>query len=169
VFNDSTSAEDISFFRLGDFKSSTYDANYRIDGLGDVAPVSAFLFVSPTPGFINFDFSDTSNPDGLAPGQSSFFMFLDTDATSYSRNAFADVASSGTFFASNEIATFSPGRSRAAPAALELSSAKSWDSTTGERSPPGRLLHDDEARSLEVLDRALGDFFAVLLSPASVR
>jgi hypothetical protein len=109
VFNDSTSAADISFFRLGDFKSSTYDANYRIDGLGDVAPVSAFLFVSPTPGFINFDFSDTSNPDGLAPGQSSFFMFLDTDATSYSRSAIADVASSGTFFASNEIATFSPG------------------------------------------------------------
>jgi PEP-CTERM motif len=36
-------------------------------------------------------------------------MFLDANATSYSRSAIADVASIGTFFASNEIATFGPG------------------------------------------------------------
>jgi hypothetical protein len=110
VFNDSTSAGDIGFLRTGDISTPTYDANYRIDGLGDLAPVSALLFTSPTPGFINFAFYDTtsSNPTALAPGQSSLFIFLDTDATHYAKTAFVDVASIGTFFDSNEIATFAP-------------------------------------------------------------
>jgi hypothetical protein len=65
VFNDSTSAGDIGFFRTGDIESPTYDANYRIDGLGDLAPVSAFLFSSPNPGFINFAFYDTSDASAI--------------------------------------------------------------------------------------------------------
>ena len=85
-------------------------ADLWVHGLGDLAPVSGLLFTSPTPGFINFAFYDTtsSNPTALAPGQSSLFIFLDTDATHYAKTAFVDVASIGTFFASNEIATFAP-------------------------------------------------------------
>jgi hypothetical protein len=105
VFNDSTSGGDIGFLRTGDISTPAYDANYRIDGVGDLAPVNALLFTSPTPGFINFAFP---NPTALAPGQSSLFIFLDTDATHYAKTAFVDVASIGTSFASNEIATFAP-------------------------------------------------------------
>jgi hypothetical protein len=113
VFNDSTSAGPIAFLRTGDISTSSYDANYRIDGLGDVAPQTAFLFVSPTPGFINFAFP---GPQGLQPGQSSLFIFLDTNATNYAQTAFVDVATFGTLQASNEISTFGP-----APAVPELS------------------------------------------------
>ena len=104
ITTDPTSTGDISYLRLGNFAAGTYDADYRIDGLGDVAPTSAYLFTNPTPGYINFFFSG-----GLGGGDSSNFIFLHTDATSYSSSAFLDLASAGTYFESNEIATFSPG------------------------------------------------------------
>jgi hypothetical protein len=83
-------------------------ANYRIDGLGDLAPLTAFLFASPTPGFINFAFYDVNSPNALEPGESSKFIFLDTNATHYAETAVVDIASIGTFQASNEISTFAP-------------------------------------------------------------
>jgi hypothetical protein len=109
VLNDATSAGDVNYLRIGDFDTPTYDANYRIDGLGDLAPATAFLFVSPTPGFINFAF-DTGGPNaqGLAPGQSSNFIFLDTNATHYAKTAVEDIADVGTVHESNQIATFGP-------------------------------------------------------------
>jgi hypothetical protein len=111
VFNDATSAGPIGFLRLGNFLTSTYDANYRTDGLGTVVPQSAFLFASPPPGFINFAFYDVTNVNAtqaLGPGQSSLFMFLDTNATSFAQTVVLDVATIGTFQASNVISTFGP-------------------------------------------------------------
>lgn len=91
VFNDSTSAGAIGSFRFGDFVASAYDANYRIDSAGDVAPSSAFRFSGAFDSYVNFGFGDL-----LAPGKSSLSFFMDTDATSYSKTAIYDLANIGT-------------------------------------------------------------------------
>ena len=105
VITDDASNGDVSHLRIGNFATGSYDADYRTDGVGEVAPASAYLFTSPTPGYINFAFSG----DLLGGGNSSNFIFLHTDATSYALTAFLDVASIGTDFASDDIATFAPG------------------------------------------------------------
>jgi PEP-CTERM motif len=123
VFNNPTSAGPIGFLRTGNILTSSYNANYRIDGLGDLAPQTAFLFASPTPGFINFAFYDVNNPQAtqaLEPGQSSLFIFLDTNATNFAQTAFLDVATIGTFQASNEISTFGPAPAVPEPATWAL-------------------------------------------------
>ena len=103
VFNDSSSLNNLGFFRLGQFITGSYDADWRIDGLGTVNPDNAFLFVSPS-GFVNFEFTA-----GLAPGEESRFMFLHTDATSYGLTAIMDVATPGTLERSQLFGTFAPG------------------------------------------------------------
>ena len=113
VINDPTSAGPVGLLRIGNFLTSSYNANYRTDGVGTVVPQSAFLFMSPPnpPGFINFAFYDVNNPNptqASGPGQSSLFMFLDTNATSFAQTAILDVATIGTFQASNVISTFGP-------------------------------------------------------------
>jgi hypothetical protein len=128
VFNDPTSAGPIGFLRTGNISTSSYNANYRIDGLGNLAPQTAFLFASPTPGFIKFAFYDVNNPQAtqaLAPGQSSLFIFLDTNATNFAQTAFLDVATIGTFQSSNVISTFgrTPDSRRLQPATLMRPSA----------------------------------------------
>ena len=112
VFNDPTSAGPIGFLRLGNILTSSYNANYRIDGLGNLAPQTAFLFPSPPnpPGSIDFAFYDVNNPgtQALEPGKSSLFIFLDTNATNFAKTAILDVATIGTFQSSNVISTFGP-------------------------------------------------------------
>jgi hypothetical protein len=90
-----------------------YDANYRIDGLGAVGPSSLTHFTNGLGGATNdyganFNFSDGAGRDTLAAGQESKFMFLHTDATQYARTAFFDVASTGTYTASQQFGAFAP-------------------------------------------------------------
>ena len=74
--------------RIGNFGNALgLNANFRTDGFGEVGPDTAYVFPD-LPGFVNFNFSDP-----LAAGQSSRFMFLDTEATSYARSAALDLAS----------------------------------------------------------------------------
>lgn len=112
VFNDATSEDDVAFFRIGDFVAPEYEANWRIDGLGDEPPVSAFRFTIPQESFVNFRFARTGPTGGgevgLAPGQSSNFMLLDTSVKDYAKTAVMDVASFGTVSASEIAATFAP-------------------------------------------------------------
>jgi len=112
IFNDPNSADDVAFFRIGDFVAPEYEANWRIDGLGDLSPVSAYRFTAPKESYVNFRFSrpaPVGGPEvGLAPGQSSNFLLLDTTATEYAKTAIQDVASFGTFSASELSATFAP-------------------------------------------------------------
>lgn len=111
VFNDPSSADDVVFFRIGDFVAAEYEANWRIDGLGDVSPPSARRFTAPDESFVNFDFermSPSGAPVGIAPGESSKFMFLDTSAKLYAKTAGMDVASFRTFSASDVAPTFAP-------------------------------------------------------------
>jgi hypothetical protein len=111
VMNDSSSKDDIAFFRVGLFNSPEYDANYRIDGVGDRAPISAFRFPGSQESFVNFDFTTTDPngaPSALHPGESSYFMLMDTSATTYSETATMDVASFGTLNESQSFNTFTP-------------------------------------------------------------
>jgi hypothetical protein len=102
VFNDPNSAGPITSFRIGNFVTPVYDANYRTDGLGDVGPDSAYHFNAP---YVNFLFGDLGGST-LGPGASSDFMFLDTRATSYARTAVYDVTSTGPI--SDSFSTFAP-------------------------------------------------------------
>ncbi|MEO0249874.1 MAG: hypothetical protein ABIN58_10155 [candidate division WOR-3 bacterium] len=110
VTNDSTSSGNIMGFRLGDFLSSTYDANWSTTSMGEVGVDAALLFSTPL-GFVNFRFEG----DGIAPGQSSRFFFLNTDATAYAETAIYDLTTNGPIsslystFAPSAVATPEPG------------------------------------------------------------
>lgn len=92
----------IGALRIGNFGATVlgYNANFRTDGVGDRGPNSAFVF-NPDTNFVNFNFSDA-----LAAGETSAFMFLDTDATSYARNALLDLSTTGSNPISNLRTTF---------------------------------------------------------------
>lgn len=104
VTNDEKSAGAIAFFRIGDFAAPEFNANWRSDGLGDVAATSGHRFDPPQEQYFNYRFDD----DSLAPGQESYFMLMDTTATEYARTAIMDVATAGTLHASDVVSTFSP-------------------------------------------------------------
>lgn len=111
VFNDETSRGNIGNFRIGEFYSPEYNANWRIDGLGDVAPTSAYMFggAYAGKGYVNFQFFDPASSTGLlTPGKSSMFMFLDTSATDYNELSRMDVANMGTTEISGLAYTFGP-------------------------------------------------------------
>lgn len=106
VFSDADSADYITSLRLGNFFASSYNANWRIDGLGDTAPVSAFLF-DDGGGNVNYIFSGgRAQAPGLAEGGESYFMFLDTAATMYDMSALYDLTGDTNISAS--YATFAP-------------------------------------------------------------
>lgn len=90
VINDANSSDSIGSFRIGEFYTNTYNANYRIDGLGDDAPDNAHRFDGGFDSYVNFNFDS-----GLAPGDSSNFFFLDTDATDYAMTGIYDLANLG--------------------------------------------------------------------------
>lgn len=110
VFNDANSAAAIGSFRIGNFVSPEYDVNWRIDGLGDKAPDSATRFSGAMDSFVNFDFDvySTDPNDGLLPGQSSYFMFLDTTATLYTKTAVYDLTNMFQNPISEQFAAYSP-------------------------------------------------------------
>lgn len=96
----------IEAFRLGDFGySHITDADWRIDGLGSVAPTTGRLFDQPghPAGNINFLF-DTP----VLAGQSSNFFFLHTDATAYTKTGTFDLLCAANGCISGPTATFAP-------------------------------------------------------------
>jgi hypothetical protein len=110
VFNDANSAAPIGSFRVGDFVSPEYNANWRIDGLGDKGPDAAHRFDVPQESFVNFLF-ESSTPGaapGLLPGQSSTYFFLDTTATLYAKTALYDLTGTGAGAISGLFEAFTP-------------------------------------------------------------
>ncbi len=63
VTNDPNSAAAIGSFRLGNFVSPEYNANWRIDSIGVRAPDSATRFLGSFDSYVNFTFSS----NGLLP------------------------------------------------------------------------------------------------------
>jgi hypothetical protein len=77
----------ITALRLSGFDSLATDVDFRTDGVGDLGPDAAIRFSPPDDQFINFLFGeDPANPT-LAPGQESLFMFVKTDATSFTMSS----------------------------------------------------------------------------------
>ena len=98
----------IDEFRIGDFGiGNITDGDYRIDGLGTVAPgyVTVFNNADVPGGFVNFEFGNSP----IDPGQSSNFFFLHTQATQYTQSAVYDLTASLSGAPhSIEYATFAP-------------------------------------------------------------
>ena len=47
IFNDANSSDGINLLHVGNFNTSAYDVNWRIDGLGDVGPTEGLRHISP--------------------------------------------------------------------------------------------------------------------------
>jgi len=94
----------IGSFRIGNFGEPIAGLNgdYRTDGSGDTGPANAAVFSGSLDDFVNFNFGGT----GLRPGHDSYFMFLDTDAKHYSKNALFDLTNRGQTEVSDAFATF---------------------------------------------------------------
>lgn len=102
----SDSGAGIEAFRLGNFGyADLVDADWRVDGLGTVAPTTGRLFnqAGYPEGFVNFLF-DTP----VLAGQSSKFFFLHTDATTYAKTGMFDLLSATEGVISGPTATFAP-------------------------------------------------------------
>jgi len=115
VVVDSTSSGDgINALRIGNFGySDLTDADWRIDGLGTI-PASTGQVFNPADypaGDINFQFGSA-----VAPGDSSSFFFLHTDATNYAETALYDVWENNDTF-TGTFSTFAPAVPEPTPAA----------------------------------------------------
>jgi hypothetical protein len=88
---DAGSAASVHDLYLGNFTDDLahlLDASFALDGVGSVPAKAAMR--SPDGSFISFDFSD-----GVGPGQTSFLVQLDTQATAYAETAYAKLGSVG--------------------------------------------------------------------------
>lgn len=115
VFSDANSSDDLRSMRLGQIFTSTYRVNWAADGPGDLSPTSATRFSGAGSSSFNFNFDyhdATGAPSGLGAGESSYFMFLDTDATTYDFSGLMDVADLTHTHISGLFATFAPTAGR---------------------------------------------------------
>jgi hypothetical protein len=115
VFVDSESSGALGSFRFGQFFAPEYDADYRTDGLGTVAPLSATRFSGAFDSYVNFDFGST-----LLPGQSSYFLLMDTTATAYAKTAIFDVTNVGQTHISGLFDAYAPAEAVPEPSTLTL-------------------------------------------------
>ena len=94
----------IGSFRVGNFVSPEYNANYRTDGSGNLGPDHAHRFTGSEDTFVNFLFSN----NGLGANKGSYFFFFDTTATNYAKTAFFDLTGTGAGNISGSFAAYSP-------------------------------------------------------------
>lgn len=118
VINDPNSAASIGSFRVGKFDSPEYNANWRDDGIGTIAPGSAHRFTGAEASSVNFLFGSNAATaaNDLAPGKESKFFFFDTTATGYAKTAFFDLTGTG-------LGAISASFDAYAPAAVPLPAA----------------------------------------------
>ncbi|HEX7688787.1 MAG TPA: hypothetical protein VF453_13830 [Burkholderiaceae bacterium] len=96
----------IAGLTLADFGTgAAFDADYRIDGLGTMAPTDAWA----TPTSLTWDF----DPSAFGPGSESYFLLLRSTATTFDENALAELGASS-------IATFEPAAAVPEPAPRSL-------------------------------------------------
>jgi hypothetical protein len=82
ISNSAGSLDGIERISLSDFTGWDTDVDWRIDGLGSVAPSYADRQLSG--GTVSFNFTNFPGTPGLvAPGSESRFIFIKTNATSY--------------------------------------------------------------------------------------
>ena len=99
---------DLSAFRVIGFEGFSLDADWRIDGLGNVAPDTARYFGDGS-GSVNFPFSNEVGNSVTGGGyEESMFFFLDTDATSYNMSGRFDLLCADHDCISQSYDTFAP-------------------------------------------------------------
>ena len=104
----SSGAGDISAFRLTGFDGFTLDADWRPDGLGDVAPDIARYFGDGT-GSVNFLFEGEEVGGTDASGfTESYFFYLDTAALNYDMTGSFDLLCAPLDCISESYSTFAP-------------------------------------------------------------
>lgn len=107
IISDASSTTSLRAFRLGSFFTPTYDANWRIDSVGEHAP-SQVKWFGGGGGKLNYLFDDAATGDiGILAGGSSYFIMLDTNAVNYARTGIYDVT--GMIGTSGLFETFAPG------------------------------------------------------------
>lgn len=106
VVSDTFSSGAMQSFRIDRFFTSQYDADWRIDSLGNTAPINALLFANAF-GQVNYEFGSQPG-QGIAPGAQSYFLMMDTDATHYAKTARYDLANMGQTDISQFYDTFAP-------------------------------------------------------------
>jgi hypothetical protein len=83
---------------LADFGTgSTFDVDYRLDGLGSVAPVNARASATS----LIFDFHGFGGDSAIGPGRTTHLLLLHSTSTTYTTSAVATLAES-------ELPTFAP-------------------------------------------------------------
>ena len=102
ILADDSSTGEITAFRVGGFDAFALDGDWRIDGLGTVAPDIARNFGG---GFVNFLFPEGG---GVGPDESSRFFFLDTEATAYAATGEYDLLCAPSGCISPLFTTFAP-------------------------------------------------------------
>jgi PEP-CTERM motif len=101
VFNDATSKQPIGKVLVDHFVASTYDGDWRIDGLGQVGA----RYGTHAADLVTFSFDDIFDIiriGGIAPGSSSNFFYLDTQATSYADTGTVTIKS----FCTGDVSSF---------------------------------------------------------------
>ena len=106
----------LSALRIGNFAPiAGLNGDYRIDGLGEIAPSSILVFPGVQNTFANFIFGSP-----LSAGESSNFMFLDTNARNYAKTALMDIAATGVTGISGSLSTYAPNNGIPEPAAWAM-------------------------------------------------
>ncbi len=98
-----TGTGDVLAFRLTDFGGFTLDADWRIDGLGTVAPTTA-RYLDVANGSVNFLFDLNEVPVAA----SSNFFYLNTNATHYAMTGLFDLLCAESGCLSPSYQTFAP-------------------------------------------------------------
>lgn len=106
VVSDTFSSGAMQSFRIGNFFTSQYNADWRIDGLGNTSPLDAYLFAGPG-GQVNYEFG-VQPGQGIAPGSETYFLLMDTDAVNYAKTGVYDLTNLGQSEISELYATFAP-------------------------------------------------------------
>ena len=112
-----STVDGITAFRLGNFGyADLTDADWRIDGLGAVAPTTARLFNPAThpDGDINFLF----DPAVASGSDGSMFFFLHTNATNFAYTGSYDLLGGSPEALSGLFGTFAPAVPEPSPASV---------------------------------------------------
>jgi len=107
---DRSSSSLMKMFRLGDFHTSVYDADYSNTSIGTHPVNFAYLF-SGGGGDVNWLFTDTTGgAGGLEENTSSRIFYLDTDERRYAKTAQYDLVGhdGSNWLYSQQFATYAP-------------------------------------------------------------
>ncbi|MCW7541942.1 PEP-CTERM sorting domain-containing protein [Aquabacterium sp. A7-Y] len=114
ITTDADSAGSADIFRLNNFYDAkySYDIDFIADGPGSVAPRHALMMGEESSAWARRKIGDIDfyfNPSDLSQGRSSYYFFIDTDATSYAKTATASLNPELIFMAgSGDYGVFAP-------------------------------------------------------------